>query len=80
MRLVEVNRFSLEHLLDRIFIIMYYNRRILFIKYYIVNITNIVRFTLLLLRYLKIAIVKLVFFARFVSIAFLISISIQIII
>ncbi len=32
---------------------MYYNRRILFTKYYIVNITNIAKFTLFLLRYLK---------------------------
>ncbi len=32
---------------------MYYNRRILFTRYYIVNITNIVKFTLFLLKYLE---------------------------
>jgi len=52
-RFVEINRFSFEHLLDKFFIIIYYNRRILFIKYYIVSITNIVKFTLFLFKYLE---------------------------
>jgi len=52
-RLVEVDKFLLKYLLDRNSIIIYYNRRILFIRYYIVSITNIVKFTFFLFRYLK---------------------------
>jgi len=52
-RFVKINKFLFKYLLNKFFIIMHYNWRILFIKYYIVNITNIVKFILFFLKYLK---------------------------
>jgi len=52
-RFVEVDKFLFEHLLNKNLIIIYYNWRIFLIRYYIVSITNIVKFTFFFFRYLK---------------------------